>query len=121
MISYSFGDVSKNNTSVILDVLEEFDKFIGLKVTKEKSSVIFSKNVSQESKEMVLSKTSFWEREDLDKYLGFGIDKIGNVKKEDIDDLLEKIQKKLSRWKANLLSLIGRQMLIKFILEGMIG
>lgn len=92
-------------------MLSSFCTLSSQKVSKEKSSILFSKNTLREDKDFVCSSLNILERKKFDRYLGFPL-KFANRGSKDFDIIIHKVQDKLNGWQASLLSLEGRRTLI---------
>ena len=100
------------NCLVIREVLDEFCNQSGLTTSEAKSRVFFSPNVDQSDSEALSDILGFQSTTNLGKYLGFPIHHRG-ASNQDFNFVLDKVKKKLAGWKANLLSMAGRSVLIQ--------
>ena len=100
------------NCLVIREVLDEFCNQSGLTISEAKSRVFFSPNVDQSDSEALSDILGFQSTTNLGKYLGFPIHHRG-ASNQDFNFVLDKVKKKLAGWKANLLSMAGRSVLIQ--------
>ena len=106
-----FAKATPENCKVVKEVLDMFCKALGQTISGAKSRVFFSSNIDQDSKEELSSTLRFQSTDCLGKYLGFPIKHRGRPN-QDFNFVLDKVKKKLVGWKANLLSLAGRAVLI---------
>lgn len=84
----------------------------------EKSNITFSRNTSRVARRLILNKIGFKEIKVLGTYLGVSL--IGRSPKiKDYMYLIEKFQNRLSNWKRNQLSFIGRVTLAKAVIEAL--
>lgn len=83
----------------------------------QKSKVCFSANVLENKRRILSSQLDFREVDNLGKYLGFPLRKTGRGHK-DFDFIIDNVKSKLAGWKANCLSLAGRLILTKSVLDG---
>lgn len=90
-----------------------FDK-ASCEINKDKSFIIFSSNNSPKFKRMTSKIFKIQSKDNLGKYLGVRIEP-GRRRKEDFNDLIEKIERSLARWKGRLLSQARRLTLIKLV------
>jgi len=81
-------------------------------VSITKSRVHFSPNVDRDTRESLCDILGFASTASLGKYLGFPI-KHPSINTQEFNFILDRVKKKLSRWKANMLSLAGRAVLIQ--------
>ena len=93
-------------------MLQEFCNKSGQKVSEAKSRVFFSPNVDLDQRDDLSSILGFNATTNLDKYLGFPIKHSGR-QKHDFGAILDRVKKKLTGWKANMLSMAGRMVLIQ--------
>nr|XP_023900980.1 uncharacterized protein LOC112012837 [Quercus suber] len=98
--------------STIRDVLDSFCARSGQSISESKSRVYFSPNADVDIRESLRDILGFHSTPNLGKYLGFPIKHRG-ASNQDLNFILERVKQKLARWKANLLSLAGRTVLIQ--------
>ena len=106
-----FAKATPKNCEVVKEVLDMFCKALGQTISDAKSRVFFSPNIDQDSKAALSSTLGFQATNCLGKYIGFPIKHRGRSN-QDFNFILDKVKKKLAGWKANLLSLAGRVVLI---------
>lgn len=81
-------------------------------MNRAKINIFFSKNVASEVKNHIVSSSSFKETNDLGKY--FGVPLIhGLVNRRTFNSLVEKMENKLSGWKAKCLSMARQITLVR--------
>nr|XP_023895781.1 uncharacterized protein LOC112007645 [Quercus suber] len=107
-----FAKADAINCSTIRDVLDAFCKISGQTVSEAKSRVFFSPNMDRDSRESFCDILGFHSTQSLRKYLGFPIRHTGSSS-QDFNYILDRVKNKLAGWKANLLSLAGRTVLIQ--------
>ena len=107
-----FANADQDNCNTIKSVLHDFCLRIGQRVSEAKSRVFFSPNVGPDQRDLLSDILGFNSTPNLGKYLGFPLKHAGD-RKHDFDFVLDRVKKKLARWKANLLSLGGRVVLIQ--------
>jgi hypothetical protein len=107
-----FAKANNKNCEAISNVLEEFCAMSVQKVSKSKSWVFFSPNVSSRNMQSICTKLGFSSTNSLGKYLGFPI-MHKNRSHFEFNFLMEKVQERLAGWKTSLLSLASRLVLIK--------
>ena len=93
-------------------MLQEFCNKSGQKVSEAKSRVFFSPNVDLDQRNDLSSILGFSATTNLGKYLGFHIKHSGR-QRHDFGAILDRVKKKLVGWKANILSMAGRMVLIQ--------
>lgn len=107
-----FAKANQTNCSTIRDVLDEFCEKSGQSVSEAKSRVFFSPNVDRDTRESLCDILGFQSTRSLGKYLGIPIRHPGSSS-HDFDFILDRMKHKLAGWKANLLSMAGRAVLIQ--------
>ena len=81
-------------------------------MSEAKSRVYFSPNVDSDLRENLADILGFRSTPNLGKYLGFPLKHSGSGG-QDFGFVLDRVKKKLASWKANLLSMAGRKVLIQ--------
>jgi ribonuclease HI len=109
-----FAKADRKNCQSVKEVLESFCDLSGQKVNLNKSKVFFSPNVSPILRSEFCAVLGFESTPNLGKYLGFPIKHIGSSS-QDYDFVVERVQSKLTGWKANLLSMQGRVILAQSV------
>ena len=107
-----FAKVDLSNCSTIRDVLDDFCAVSGQTISDSKSKVYFSPNVDQDTRESLSDILGFTSTPNLGKYLGIPI-RHPNLSSQDFNFVLDRVKQKLVGWKANLLSLAGRAVLVQ--------
>ncbi|KAK9994753.1 hypothetical protein SO802_024456 [Lithocarpus litseifolius] len=107
-----FAKADGVNCATIREVLDTFCNISGQTVSEAKSRVYFSPNVDRDTREALCDILGFASTPYLGKYLGFPLKQPGSSS-HDYDFILDRVKQKLSGWKANLLSLAGRRVLIQ--------
>ena len=106
-----FAKPDNVNCYAIRDVLDEFCKMCVQTDSEAKSRVFFSPNVDLDDREAFCDILGFASTSYLGKYLGIPIRQPGMSSRE-YNFILDRVKQKLAGWKANLLSLAGRAVLI---------
>ena len=107
-----FAKANAVNCNTIREVLDTFCSCSGQTVSDSKSRVYFSPNIDHDDREAFSDILGFRQTEHLGKYLGFPINHQGN-NNQDFGFVLDRVKSKLAGWKANLLSMAGRVVLIQ--------
>ncbi|GAU11214.1 hypothetical protein TSUD_342040 [Trifolium subterraneum] len=111
-----FAEASVDQLNVVLNTLKQVCQMSGQQVSQEKTSIMFSKNVSARLREELASISGFNEATSLGKYLGVPL--VGRApKRSDYSYLINQVKTKLSKWKAKQLSFAGRVTLSKAVIE----
>ena len=108
-----FTNVDRKNCVTIKDVLESFCDLSGQKISGEKTRVFFSPNVDLDMRNGLCDVLGFRSTPSIGKHLGFRIQH--RRVQQDFGFILKRIQNKLASWKANLLSVAGRVILIQSV------
>jgi hypothetical protein len=109
-----FAEASSSCCLTITRILEDFCLQSGQKVNLSKSKVFFSPNVNPILRHHLCDILGVSSTPNLGKYLGFPLSPNGrNIR--DFDFVVEKVQAKLSSWKAKLLSPASRVILVQSI------
>ncbi|GMI74428.1 hypothetical protein HRI_001112100 [Hibiscus trionum] len=111
-----FAEADAGQMDVIHGVMEEFCLCSGHRVSIAKTQVYFSKNCSDQIRDLVEQRLGFEVVEDLGRYLGVPL-LHKRVTKATYVYLLDKMAKRLSGWAAKSLSLAGRITLAKAVLQ----
>ena len=107
-----FAKANQGNCIAIHEVLDTFCEKSGQTVSESKSRVYFSPNVDLDSKEEMCNVLGFRSTSSLSKYLGIPIKHQGQLN-QDFNFILDIMKQKLSGWKANLMSMAGKIVLIQ--------
>jgi hypothetical protein len=111
-----FGEANGDQMNCVMRVLNEFCNISGQKVSIEKTSILFSKNVTLETRATLQLISGFRVTSSLGKYLGVPLN--GKApKREDFHYIITRLQNKLATWKASNLSFAGRVTLAKSVME----
>ena len=98
------------------NVLSLYENCSGQLVNKEKSSVMFSKNTSEEIKSAFVLSLDLAAETQNEKYLGLPVF-IGNSKVKTFSYLKDRVWKRIRGWKEKLLSKAGKEVLIKAVAQ----
>lgn len=102
-----FAEAKEDQAMVIRECLERFCGASGQKVSLPKSRVYFSNNTDPLVQQEICNKLGMESTQDLGLYLGMPT-LTSRVTKETFSHLCEKIDRRLTGWKAKYLSLAGR-------------
>ncbi|CAN1227539.1 Putative ribonuclease H protein At1g65750 [Linum grandiflorum] len=111
-----FGQATTTEASAISTLMEEYGTLTGQELNQEKSSIYFSANVPQETKDRIVDTLGFTNHDNHTAYLGVPTE-WGRSKKETFGFLLDRLAAKASCWKCRLLSHAGKMTLIKGVLQ----
>lgn len=75
-------------------------------MNNDKSRIYFSPNVEDYRRDMICSCLNLHSTSNLGTYLGFPLKNLGSTT-QDFNFVVERVQRRLASWKANLLSFAG--------------
>lgn len=113
-----FAKVSEGQILLIKHVLDLFCRCSGQKISEAKTQIFFSSNVNGKLKRNIYEVAGFQATDDLGKYLGVPI-LHRKVNRRTFRFILDKIDQRLSTWKAKTLSFAGRVTLTKSVLQAL--
>ena len=114
--SLLFCKVSSQECQHLIDILRLYEAALGQKINTNKSSVFFSVNIPEEKKIETLDILGLMQDSRHSKYLGLP-SIIGKSKIEVFAEIKERIGRKLFGWKEKILSIGGREILIKAVAQ----
>ena len=114
--SLFFCKAESAEVSKFVEVLKLFEAASGQKINMDKSSVTFSHNTPVETRREVLEILGPMDELRQGKYLGLP-SVIGKSKNQVFAEIKEKVGKKLSGWKEKILSVGGKEVLIKAVTQ----
>ena len=97
----------------------EYEEASGQKVNTNKSSIFFSPNTAQETRDEIFNILGPMQNSRHTKYLGLP-SLIGRSKKQVFAILKERVGQKLAGWKSKLLSMGGKEILIKAVAQAIL-
>jgi hypothetical protein len=113
-----FAEANIHQLETVLKIIGQFCQMSGQQISQEKTSIMFSRNVSPQVSEALIQRSGFNEAPSLGKYLGVPL--VGRApKRSDYNYLIQQVKAKLSNWKAKQLSFAGRVTLSKSVIEAM--
>ena len=114
--SLLFCKASVQECQKLVDILNCYEAASGQKINTDKSSVFFSPNTPQGRKDFILNILGPMQDSRHNKYLGLP-SIIGKSKTQVFAEVKERVRKKLAGWKGKLLSIGGREILIKAVAQ----
>ena len=112
--SLLFCNANGTECNKLKEILRIYEFALRQKINIEKTSIFFSTNTSQERKDEILGILGPMNDSRHTKYLGLP-SIIGRSEKQIFAEIKEKVGKKLAGWKGKLLSLGGKEILIKAV------
>ncbi|XP_041017886.1 uncharacterized protein LOC121260102 [Juglans microcarpa x Juglans regia] len=100
-------------------LLDTYEKASGQRLNKDKTSIFFSRNTREETKEIVTSIAGIRGTNSCKKYLDLPA-LIGRLRTYSLKGVLAKVQAKLSSWKTKLLSQAGKEILVKVVIQSIL-
>lgn len=113
-----FAEAIEHQARVIMNCLDNFSKRSGLNINHAKSLIFCSPSTNNRLKRRLGGVTGFTVLDNLGKYLGVPVLQ-KRVTKSTFAYILDGMKKKLSNWKADMLSLAGRRVMVQSILATM--
>ncbi|CAM8977963.1 unnamed protein product [Rhodiola kirilowii] len=111
-----FVRANAEEVSNLKEVLKHYEEISGQMINFEKSEVSFSRNTPAAVREEIIRVLGMQQVPSHSKYLGLPL-VMGQKKTETFRGILEKMWKRVSDWKSKLLSVAGREVLIKSVLQ----
>jgi hypothetical protein len=105
-----------NNAASLNQVLEQYCASLGQMVSEAKCSIFFSPNVDVQVKAEICEELNIFTEAISDKYLGLP-SMVGLDKTESFIYLLERIIERIQGWKEKFLSMGGKEILLKKIIQ----
>ena len=100
----------------VTKILEDYERESGQKLNKDKTSLFFSKNAMEKVKELVKKMFGAQIIHQHERYLALPL-LVGRVKKKAFNCIKDKVGRKIASWKGKLLSIAGREILIKIVAQ----
>ncbi|KAF5451602.1 hypothetical protein F2P56_026695 [Juglans regia] len=95
-------------------LLDDYEKASGQCINKEKTSMVFSKNVDEGLKTEIMQLWGGSSTQQYEKYLGLP-PMVGRSKQRAFSGIKHRLWQKLQVWKRNLISQGGREVLVKAV------
>nr|XP_023889988.1 uncharacterized protein LOC112002055 [Quercus suber] len=111
-----FCKISSQECQHLIDILRLYEAAFDQKINSDKSSVFFSANTPEEKKIESLDILGPMQDSRHSKYLGLP-SVIGKSKIEVFAEIKERVGRKLSGWKEKILSIGGKEILIKAVAQ----
>ena len=100
----------------VLKVLDDYERDLGQKIHKEKTTLYFSKTTSREAQDQVKQRLGAEIVRHHEKYLGLP-PLVGRGKRKAFNRIKDQVGRKIVGWKGKLLSNAGREILIKAVAQ----
>ena len=99
-----------------MDILGVYERCSGQQINKNKMTIFFSKSTTEACRNQIKDAFGIVEIKQYEKYLGLQ-SFVGRKKKQCFDFIEEKVWKKLQGCEEKILSQVGREVLIKAVLQ----
>lgn len=113
-----FAEASEEQITLISSILGLFCRCSRQKISEAKTRIFFSSNVDESTKSRICQLSGFQITDDLGKYLGIPI-LYKKVNRRSFQFVIDKVDQRLSNWKAKTLSLAGRLTLCKLVVQAL--
>ena len=100
----------------ILEILQVYESSSGQQINKAKTTIFFSRSTSDEKRMMIKNTLGVEEIRSYEKYLGLP-SLVGKNKKASFNYIKKRVWRKLQGWGEQLLSQVGREILIKAVVQ----
>ncbi|KAL6205710.1 hypothetical protein ACLB2K_022964 [Fragaria x ananassa] len=114
--SLIFFRANEEECGVVRDILLQYERVSGQQVNFQKSSISFSRNICLDAQFQLAAQLGVTRVTKHDKYLGLPIE-VSYSKVEAFQYVQEKIEKRSKGWRGKTLSVAGREILIKAVLQ----
>lgn len=114
--SILFCKAKLEEANAIMRTLQVYQAASGQKVNMDKSEIIFSPNISMDSKKEFQANLPIKISNNIQKYLGMPTH-LGMSKEQDFQFLMDRVWNKLKGWKEKSLSFEGRGILIRAVAQ----
>jgi hypothetical protein len=100
----------------ILNIIEIYERGSGHKINVKKTAVFFSRNTNVNRRKEIIELSGLVEANRYDSYLGLPI-LVGKNRSVAFYNIKEKVSRKIYNWKYGLLSLAGKEVLLKAVVQ----
>jgi hypothetical protein len=100
----------------ILKIIQTYERGLGQKINMEKTTVFFSRNTCSVRRKEIIGLSGLEEANRYDSYLGLPT-LVGKNRIHAFKNIKEKVARKLHNWKFRLLSLAGKEVLLKAVVQ----
>lgn len=114
-----FAEVSPNQAKIINVVLDDCCCSSREKIYRIKTNLFYSSNVSMSVAKSIEKIFSFTIIDNFGRYLGMPF-LHSRVTKSTYQEIMDKVEKRLSTWNASYISLVGRITLAQYVLQAIL-
>jgi hypothetical protein len=97
-------------------LLQSYERASGQRLNQAKTSIFFSRNTTTAIKEEILREADLPSSQRYDTYLGLPA-LVGKSRNQAFKSIKERVWKRLSDWKLNFLSHVGKEILLKAVIQ----
>jgi hypothetical protein len=98
----------------LLNLIETYERGSGQRINLAKTAVFFSRNTCQSRREEIKASFGPGEANNYDSYLGLPT-LVGKNRNLAFKEIKDKVIRKLNNWKSKLLTLAGKEVLLKAV------
>jgi hypothetical protein len=114
--SLLFCKVNRREWHCLCEILDIYERASGQRLNKDKTTVFFSRNTTQEAKEWFTQLSEIPESQRFDTYLGLPT-LVGKSRVSEFHNITDRVRRKVSDWKTKFLSQAGKEILIKAVVQ----
>jgi hypothetical protein len=96
----------------LLNIIDIYERGSGQKINLNKTAFFFSHNTSLSRRKEILDLSGLSESNRYDSYLGLPT-LVGKNRNHAFKEIKERVIRKLNNWKTKLLTLVGKEVLLK--------
>ena len=100
----------------VLNILSSYERVSGQKLNREKTSFFFSKSTVVDVQNQIMATLDVSDLKQYEDYLGLPA-LVGRIKKASFGKIQQRVWKRLQGWEGKLLSQVGREVLIKSVIQ----
>ena len=100
----------------MLNILSSYERVSGQKLNREKTSFFFSKSTVVDVQNQIMATLDVSDLKQYEDYLGLPA-LVGRNKKASFGKIQQRVWKRLQGWEGKLLSQVGREVLIKSVIQ----
>ncbi|KAL9667077.1 hypothetical protein QQ045_001424 [Rhodiola kirilowii] len=116
--SIFFLCANMKNAKNLKKILKEYELLSGQKVNLSKSEIYFGRNIMENDRQIISETLEVRRVESISKYLGLPV-AFGHNGTEMFKNIIGRIWKKMQGWKEKKLSIAGKEVLIKAVVQAM--
>jgi ribonuclease HI len=100
----------------LTNLLENYERGSGQRLNKDKTSIFFSRNTSQEDRRCILQLSGIPATQRYDKYLGLPA-LVGKSRIREFQSIIDRVKGRVLDWKVKFLSQAGKEILLKAVVQ----